>query len=123
MLFVSLHSLERGVAEVADALAVIGADLLHEQMGRARLLADGQVTRQHTIAVGDIGRLAIDGVGQGDVTVIIANGPLVYQQYLQALEETAHLTIKDQVSLAGDIDMNIFGFQAGHRRYDGQPTG
>ena len=74
---------------VSFAPAVSRSSPHERQPRRARLLADGQGHRQHTITIGNIGTRSINRDRQCEFAVIDPNAPFIKQEILDLLQHSA----------------------------------
>jgi len=105
-------------AHVADSLAPRGSDGGELDLRRHTALSRRDLwhrENEHAVSVGGVGQRAFDGLRQGDVALVRANGPLRADEIAVVLVRSS-LSAMDHYSLAGHSYRDVGGLQPRHGR-------
>src|SRR5258705_4096550 len=105
-------------AHVADSRAPRGFDDGELDLRRHTALSRRDLwhrENQHAVSVGGVGQRTFDGLGQCDVALVRADGPLCEDEIAVVLVRSS-LSAMDHYSLAGHSYRDVGGLQAWHGR-------
>jgi hypothetical protein len=101
-------------ALVAPVFTVRRAGPGERDASRLRHFTGEQGDDQDAVAIGNIGVFPIDGIGEGDLTVIASHAPFVEEHLFGLIQSPPQVCVNNQLSLLGDLDQDVFRFESGH---------